>query len=122
MNAAGFYGWALAGAALPLLAALGFFDKLFMLGVLLGDLTALAHLFMLKRMAARAVSQGKRQPLLIFIAKFYLRFLLTAVILITIAYAGLLEPMGFLAGFSAVMLTMAGWGISCLRKKRHVVQ
>jgi hypothetical protein len=121
MNTSGFYGWALAGAALPLLTAVGFLDKMFILGVLLGDLTALGHLFLLKRMATRAVRQGRGQPLLIFIAKSYLRFLLTAVILIVIAYAGLLQPMGFLAGFSAVMLAMAGWGISCLLRKRHVV-
>jgi hypothetical protein len=118
----GFYGWTLSGAALPLLAALIFSDdKLFSLGILWGALTALAHLFMLKRLAGQTVSRGKSQPLLIFIAKFYLRFLLTAVILIIIAYAGLLEPMGFLVGFSAVMLSMAGWGISCLLRTRHAV-
>lgn len=104
--------WALGGALLVLPSGAVFLDLMETFGIAIGSVTALANIFMLKKMAAKAVAHGIPGKALIFniFLKSSIRFLLTAVFLAILFYFEWLKPLGFMIGFTAVVLAVFAWG------------
>lgn len=111
--------WAVGATLLAVLAGFLFFEYQEVIGIALGAAVAFVHLFMLKRMAARALAQNSPGKSLIFIIflKSGLRFLLTGLFLAILFYLGWLKPSGFVIGFTMVMAAVFAWG--CSRVLRH---
>ena len=113
--------WALAGGVVALLAGLVFLEKMEVLGIAVGAAAGLVNIFMLKRMAAKAVAQNSPGKTLIFIIfiKSSFRLLLTALFLAILFYLGWLKPLGFVIGFTAVILAIFAWGCSRILFNSH---
>ena len=79
----------------------------------LGLVAGLVHVFLLCRLLKWSFTQLPGKALIIKVMlKFYISFILTAVILAVLAYNELVMPFLFGAGFVIIMLTLFGWGIS----------
>ncbi len=104
--------FACAAGLISLLAGAWLSDGLEVAGIAIGVALALAHVFMLKSMAAKALEHNKtgKSLILIIFLKSMLRFLLTALFLAILFYLGWLKPLGFVIGFTAVMLAVFVWG------------
>ena len=86
-------------------------EGVFSLG--LGLTAGLIHVFLLRRLLKWSLTQLPGKALIIKVMiKFYISFILTAVILAGLAYNNLVAPLLFGAGFIIIMLTLFGWGIS----------
>ena len=81
------------------------------LGVVVGGLIALLNYRLLQRTICRAlIPREKKGVLSKVLAKYYLRFLATAVVLFFLVRQGLVEPLGLLVGLSVVVVTIFAWG------------
>jgi hypothetical protein len=91
------------------------------LNVLLGIGAAFVLIYFLRRMIGKALKNGVTGKALIrkTILQFYLRFLLSAVFLTTLAYLNWLHPLGFLLGFSSLALALPAWGAGWIIKNNR---
>lgn len=81
------------------------------LSVVVGGVIALANYRLLQRTICRALlPRDKGSVLSKVLAKYYLRFIATAVVLFFLVRQGLVEPLGLLVGLSVVVVTIIAWG------------
>jgi hypothetical protein len=103
----------LAASGLALAAGIYFLPFKGLLNVFLGIALAFVLIYLLKRMIGGYFDRGKAKLSLPAgaILKFYLRFLGSALFLLTLVYLNWLHPVGFLMGFTAVSMAVLLWGI-----------
>jgi hypothetical protein len=109
----------LTASGLSLAGGLYFLPVKGVLNVFLGIGLAFMLIYLLKRMIGgflRRETAG-RALLVRAMVKFYLRFLVSAGLLLTLVYLNWLHPLGFLLGFSAVSLAVLAWGIGWALKQ-----
>ncbi len=81
------------------------------LGVVVGGAIALTNYRLLQRTICRALLPREKKGVLgRVLAKYYLRFLATAVVLFFLVRQGWVEPLGLLVGLSVVVITIIAWG------------
>ena len=81
------------------------------LNVFLGIGTAFVLLYLVKRTAQKMVGQGRSGSCVILLSliKSFLRVVLTAAFLLFLMPFSLLHPIGFLMGFSTVIVAVIAW-------------
>ena len=87
--------------------------------VVVGGAIALANFRLLQASIVRALTPplaSKRAVLGRSLAKYYLRFMATAVLIILLVRQGVVEPLGLLVGLSVVVLSIMAWGVAQARK------
>lgn len=81
------------------------------LSVAVGGAIALVNYRMLQRTICRALLPREKGSVLSkVLAKYYLRFIATAVVLFFLVRQGVVEPLGLLVGLSVVVVTIIAWG------------
>jgi hypothetical protein len=82
------------------------------LSVVVGGAIALVNYRLLQRTVCRAFLPREKDGVLRkVLAKYYLRFLATAVLLFFLVRQGAVEPLGLLVGLSVVVVTIIAWGL-----------
>ena len=106
---------------LAVIAGMFFFSGFEVLSIAIGCLLALVHVFLFKRMAAGAFETGVsgRQLYMMTMLKSTALLLLSAVLLAVLFVLGWLKPIGFIIGFTLVMLTVFFWGVGRLVLNPH---
>ncbi|MDR1396258.1 MAG: hypothetical protein LBJ14_00770 [Desulfarculales bacterium] len=111
----------LAASGLALAAGIYFLPFKGVFNVLMGIGAAFMLIYFIGRMTAKALKNGVPGKSLIIktILRFYLRFLLSAAVLAVLAYLNWLHPLGFLLGFSSLVLAMPAWGAGWIIKNNR---
>jgi hypothetical protein len=89
------------------------------LSVVVGGAIALANFRLLQRNIRRTLRParaGSRGVVGAALARYYLRFLATAVVIFLLIRQGLVEPLGLLIGLSVVIISIFAWGAWQARK------
>ncbi len=97
--------------AVAVAAAGAFGSGMFALSVAIGGLIALANFKMLERTLCRALLGQRRRAVGAVLAKYYLRFGLTALVLLVLVRQHWAEPIGLLVGLSVVVVAITVWGL-----------
>ena len=116
-----FWLFGLGVSLLAVIAGMFFFSGFEVLSIAIGCLLALVHVFLFKRMAAGALENGisGRQLYMMIMFKSTALLLLSAVLLAVLFMLGWLKPIGFIIGFTLVMLTVVFWGVGRLVLNPH---
>lgn len=93
------------------------------LSVVVGGAIALVNYRLLQRTVCRALLPKEKEGVMRkVLAKYYLRFLATAVVLFFLVRQGVVEPLGLLVGLSVVVITIFAWGIrQALRLRKEAL-
>jgi hypothetical protein len=89
--------------------ALIFFSWQQALGVTVGGAIALINFGLLKRTVLRTIRPEVTNPLAKVLIKYYIRFVLTCLVLFALVRWEVVEPLGLLVGLSAVVLSVFAW-------------
>lgn len=89
--------------------ALIFFSWQQALGVTVGGAIALINFGLLKRTVLRTIRPEVTNPLAKVLIKYYVRFILTCLVLYILVRWEVVEPLGLLVGLSAVVLSVFVW-------------
>ncbi|SMC24492.1 ATP synthase I chain [Desulfacinum hydrothermale DSM 13146] len=94
------------------LAALLWFSKKQVLGVVLGGATVTASFRVMGWQLRRALANPRRVPSKgVLFVKYYVRFLGTLFVVFAIIYYGWVDPVAFLVGLSSVMVSIVVVGL-----------
>ncbi|MCB2187428.1 MAG: ATP synthase subunit I [Deltaproteobacteria bacterium] len=87
------------------------------LSVMIGGLIALINFRILQRNVKRLLlRRGQKHVMGKALFKYYVRFAITAVVLLLLVRQGVAEPLGLLVGLSVVVFTIMAWAAVQARK------
>jgi hypothetical protein len=88
------------------------------LSVAIGAILALANFAYMSRTVKRSFGSGMVDGAMAqMLLRYYIRFVLTAVVLTVLIWQGWAEPVGLLVGLSAVVAALVLWGIFQARRE-----